>query len=87
MGWTSRASRGRRRLQAATVVLVAVSATVAAEAQTLRNPNRKPRPPTTSSQQSKPVKPCPAYGPGFVQVAGTDLCIKVGGSVEVDVGR
>ena len=57
------------------------------EAQTLTNPNPKPRASATSSQQSKSVKPCPAYGPGFVQVAGTDLCIKVGGSVQIDVGR
>jgi hypothetical protein len=87
MGWTSRSSRCRRHLQAATVVLAAASAAITAEAQTLTGPNPKPRAPATSSQQSKPVKPCPAYGPGFVQVAGTDLCIKVGGSVQMDVGR
>jgi hypothetical protein len=72
---------------AATVFFATVSATATAQAQTLRDPNPKPRAPATSSQQSKPMKPCPAYGPGFVQVPGSDLCIKIGGSVQVDVGR
>jgi hypothetical protein len=29
---------------------------------------------------------CAAYGPGFVKVAGSDTCVKVGGAVWVDVG-
>jgi hypothetical protein len=29
---------------------------------------------------------CAAYGPGFVKVAGSDTCVKVGGAVSVDVG-
>lgn len=75
---------------AAAVFFATVSAAVTAGAQTMRDPNPKMRIPAASSQQSKPikpVKPCPAYGPGFVQVPGSDLCIKIGGSVEVDVGR
>jgi len=72
---------------AAIAFFATASATATAEAQTLRDPNPKMRAPATSSQQSKPTKPCPAYGPGFVQVPGSDLCIKIGGSVQVDVGR
>jgi hypothetical protein len=79
---------------AATVVFAAMSAffatmsaTIAARAQILTDPSPRPRAPATSSQQRKPVKPCPAYGPGFVQVPGSDLCIKIGGSVDVEVGR
>jgi hypothetical protein len=87
MVWIFRSWRCRRYLQAATVFLAAASATGATEAQTLSGPNPKTRAPTASSQQSKPMKPCPAYGPGFVQVPGSDLCIKIGGSVEVEVGR
>jgi hypothetical protein len=30
--------------------------------------------------------PCVAFGPGFVKVAGTDTCVKVGGAFRVDVG-
>ena len=29
---------------------------------------------------------CAAYGPGFVKVAGSDTCAKVGGTFSVDVG-
>ena len=87
MGWIARFSPRHYYPQAAAILLAAVSATVTVEAQTLRDPNPKPRAPATSSQQSKPMKPCPAYGPGFVQVPGSDLCIKVGGSVQIDVGR
>jgi hypothetical protein len=29
---------------------------------------------------------CAAFGPGFVKVAGTDTCVKVGGAIRVDVG-
>jgi Porin subfamily len=28
---------------------------------------------------------CSEYGPGFMKVAGTDTCVKVGGAVRVDV--
>ena len=28
--------------------------------------------------------PCAAFGPGFVKVAGTDTCVKVGGAFSVD---
>jgi hypothetical protein len=27
---------------------------------------------------------CAAYGPGFVKIAGTDTCTKVGGTISVD---
>jgi hypothetical protein len=29
---------------------------------------------------------CAAFGPGFVKVEGTDTCVKIGGSVQVDGG-
>jgi porin-like protein len=87
MAWISRLSPCRCYLPAVTVFFVTVSATAAAQAQTWQDPSPKPRAPATWSRQSKPMKPCPAYGPGFVQVPGSDLCIKIGGSVQVDVGR
>jgi Porin subfamily len=63
--------------------------TATVRAQTLTNPNPTKHAPSTSSQQSKQQKSCPTYGPGFVQVPGSDLCVKVGGFVqgEVTVGR
>ena len=46
---------------------------------------------TPSVDRLPPVKsgagnPCAAFGPGFVKVAGSDTCVKVGGAVRVDVG-
>lgn len=29
--------------------------------------------------------PCAAFGPGFIKVEGTDTCMKIGGSFQVDV--
>ena len=29
---------------------------------------------------------CATYGPGFVKIAGTDTCAKVGGAVSVGAG-
>jgi hypothetical protein len=35
--------------------------------------------------KSAASNPCAAFGPGFVKVDGADTCIKVGGSLRVDV--
>jgi hypothetical protein len=43
-----------------------------------------------AAEQAKkpaPVNPCAQYGNGFVQVKGTTTCVRVGGSVRVDIGR
>jgi hypothetical protein len=48
----------------------------------------------TAPQPKKPASPlrpvtsksCAEYGPGFVKVGDSDICIKVGGSVGVDAG-
>ena len=45
----------------------------------------QPKKPLTLSRPNK-SNACAAYGPGFVKVAGSDMCIKVGGSVGVDAG-
>ena len=37
--------------------------------------------------ESAAARPCPQYGPGFVKVEGSSLCVRAGGSVRVDVGR
>jgi hypothetical protein len=60
-------------------------------AQTLSNPNPQPGwPPPKTSAKAKPaarVKTCSAYGAGFVNVPGTDTCVKVGGWVTVEGGH
>jgi hypothetical protein len=39
-------------------------------------------------QERHPVKtnPCATYGPGFVKIAGTDTCIRIGAGVSVEGG-
>jgi hypothetical protein len=74
-----------------TVVSVTVALAIAAPcsfAQTLAEPN----PPSKSAPQpaarpapAKHVKTCAAYGAGFMQMPGTDACIKIGGYVSVGV--
>ena len=62
-------------------------------AQTLTQPNQtaptktSPSAVATKSRQTGHVKTCDAYGAGFRNIPGTDACIKIGGSVTVDVGR
>jgi hypothetical protein len=66
--------------------------TIGAGAQTLTNPNppapSRP-PPGAKPDTSAHVKSCSAYGAGYVNIPGTDACVKVGGSVTVggSVGR
>ena len=33
------------------------------------------------------ARPCPEYGPGFVRIDGSSLCVRAGGSVRVDFGK
>lgn len=70
-------------------VLVAAAIVVAAPgaaAQTLTDPNPKPRwrPPSHAEKNHAPAaaKACEAYGAGFMQVPGTGACVKIGGFVE-----
>jgi hypothetical protein len=37
-------------------------------------------------KQPKSVDSCAAYGAGFVKLAGSDSCVKIGGSVSIGVG-
>ena len=60
-------------------------------AQTLPQPNSQTKmPPSAVTTKSRPaghMKTCDAYGTGFRNIPGTDACIKIGGSVTVDVGH
>ena len=72
--------------------LLAILAVVLSGSLALADPVGRPKPDyTTPVDRLPPVKSatakrCAAYGPGFVQVEGTDSCMKVGGSTIVDVG-
>jgi Porin subfamily len=79
---------------AAIAVAAALSVAIGSDAgaQTLTNPNppapSRP-PPAAKPDTSANVKSCSAYGAGYVNIPGTDTCVKVGGSVSVggSVGR
>jgi porin-like protein len=82
----------RRRIRAVIMVLTmalceAVSS--GAIAQTLIEPNSRPK--SQSLGQAKPqpalrTKACSAFGAGFVQIPGSNTCVKIGGFVTVEGG-
>ena len=68
----------------AAVLAQAVATAASLHAQTLADPNPHPRAPTRTAQpETRQPKSCPAFGPGFVQVPGTETCVKIGGTVQV----
>ena len=77
------------RIVLATAAVLALVVSPGA-AQTLTQPNPPTKTPpsavTTKSRPTVHVKTCDAYGAGFRNIPGTDACIKIGGSVTVDVG-
>ena len=72
---------------AATAMLAVVVAS-GVFAQTLSEPNSQiksaPPPVTAKSRPTGRVKSCSAFGAGFVNVPGTDACIKIGGSATIE---
>jgi hypothetical protein len=68
----------------ATTLSVTLGADVGAQTLTNPNPSTPSRPPAAAKPDtSAHVKSCSAYGAGFVNIPGTDACVKVGGSVMV----
>jgi hypothetical protein len=66
--------------------MLAVMSGESVVAQTLTDP--KPR---TKAQTAKPssadrMKPCMAFGAGFVQLPGSDVCVKIGGFATGEAG-
>ena len=43
-------------------------------------------PVTKPTSRGTGMKPCPEYGAGFYRLAGSDTCVRVSGSVGVDIG-
>jgi hypothetical protein len=66
-----------RRIIIASIIAVLPTCVAAAEL-----PRKTPDPPRDAK-----VRPCPAYGAGFVKVEGSTTCVKVGGSIRVETGR
>ena len=70
------------------IVTAALPASIAAaEPSSLPKPDKP-----AASDRLLPMKgtsagnSCAAFGPGFVKLAGSDTCVKIGGAVSVDVG-
>jgi hypothetical protein len=79
-----------------TVIAVAIASALLmgverAAAQTLTNPNppakwAAPRAAAKPHTTAQTKKSCKEFGAGFVNVAGTDTCVKIGGFVTVEGG-
>jgi len=78
--------RGAAAMAAAAMFAVTIGDRAAG--QTLIDPSSRSvpsRPPLAAKPHtSAHVKSCSAYGAGFVNIPGTDACIKIGGSVTVE---
>ena len=80
-----------------TAAAMLVVAVVASEVVAQTVPTPSPRiqsdsfatPSTTKAAPAKPAKSCSIYGDGFVQVPGTDTCVKMNGYVrsQTYIGR
>ncbi len=80
------ASAGEALHLVAAVLLGAVMASGAA-AQTLSDPAPSAKwsaPSKAAKSKAEHAKACNSFGPGFVNVPGTDACVKIGGWVTVE---
>lgn len=83
----------RMRTRAVIVVLTTMTLCEAASsgaiAQTLIEPNSRPKsqpPGVAKPQPALRTKACSAFGAGFVQIPGSNTCVKIGGFVTVEGG-
>jgi hypothetical protein len=71
----------------ATLWLWAASAAMATDATSpLKLPKSLPPSKLAPRTSTSSANPCAAFGPGFIRVAGSDTCVKIGGSIDVGVG-
>jgi hypothetical protein len=70
------------------IVLAVVVAVLPAWVAVAQQSNQPRKNPPKSKTLHPPVSgnPCAQYGPGFVKVAGSDMCVKIGGSVSIEAG-
>lgn len=73
-----------------TAFVILLTATVA-QAQSIGEPlpGRGPAKDRAKPARFEPnaARPCPEYGPGFVRIDGSSLCVRAGGSVRADFGK
>jgi hypothetical protein len=81
----------RRTVFCARVLALTIGSVVAVNsgvvAQTLIEPNSKPKSQPSGLAKSQPAprkKSCSAFGAGFVQIPGTETCVKIGGYVTTE---
>jgi hypothetical protein len=87
MARRNRSASGHAARFAIAAALLFAGAASGAVAQTLSDPApTKWSPPSKAakSQHAARLKACSAFGPGFVNVPGTDACVKIGGWVTVE---
>jgi hypothetical protein len=77
-------------LRACLILIAAAAALSPASAQSIGEPipgqRRTEAKPRADKADAAP-RPCPQYGPGFVRVEGSSLCVRAGGSVRMEMGR
>jgi hypothetical protein len=71
---------------ATTMLAVVLGSGVAAQTLTDPNSQAKQSPPPVNAKPAPAarVKACSAYGPGFINMPGTDACMKIGGFVRME---
>jgi hypothetical protein len=86
MAHRNRSASGHAARTAIAAALLFAGAASGAVAQTLSDPApTKWSPPSKAAKsQAARLKACSAFGPGFVNVPGTDACVKIGGWVTVE---
>lgn len=68
----------------------AVTPAVAEQAKqthTVQSGKQHGKQPVKSMRSPRSPRSCAEYGAGFVRAADSDTCVKVGGSISVEVGR
>ena len=87
---TTRSAIARAVILAAPIALAVVTGS-AVFAQSLTQPSvatrSPPRPALAKSMHAGRMTSCAMYGAGFINVPGSDVCLKIGGYVQTEIGR
>ena len=71
----------RHAVQIALAIFIAALPVLADAHEFKHNPKAAPK-----SAKTHSPNPCAKYGPGFIKLAGSDTCLKIGGSIDVEAG-
>lgn len=78
------------RLDIIACVLLAVAvplSTALAQSRDAKTPDKKPEARRAApKERAGGMQPCPEYGAGFYRLHGSNTCVRVSGSVGIDVG-